>query len=136
MAFRLNPHLNFDGNARQAMDFYATVFGGSLTFTTFAEFMPDSPDGDRIMHSMLETDSGVTIMAADTPTQMEHQAPAGFSISLFGDDADPLRSYWEKLSAGGTVIMPMEKQAWGDEFGMCVDKFGVPWMVDIAEPQA
>ena len=51
-------------------------------------------------------------------------------------DGDTLRGYWEKLSGGGTTTMPLQKQAWGDEFGMCVDKFGVPWMVNIAQPQA
>jgi PhnB protein len=134
MAHRLNPYLNFNGNAREAMEFYATVFGGSVTFTTFADFAADSPDRDRIMHAMLETDSGLVIMGCDVPSHMEYQAPAGFAVSLSGDDADALRGYWEKLSAGGTATMPLEKQAWGDEFGMCADKFGVEWMVDIAQP--
>jgi len=61
---------------------------------------------------------------------------AGFSLSLSGDDGDALRGYWEKLSGGGTTTMPLQKQAWGDEFGMCLDQFGVPWMVNIAQPQA
>jgi PhnB protein len=133
MAFRLNPYLNFNGNAREAMEFYALVFGGSLTFTTFADFDPDSPDRDLIMHAMLETDSGLTIMACDVPGHMEYQAPAGFAISLSGDDAAALRAYWEKLSADGKTTMPLEKQAWGDEFGMCADKYGVEWMVDIGQ---
>jgi uncharacterized glyoxalase superfamily protein PhnB len=53
----------------------------------------------------------------------------------FGDDADQLRGYWEKLSDGGNVTMPLEKQMWGDEFGMCVDRFGIPWMVNITQSQ-
>ncbi len=134
MASRLNPYLNFNGNARQALEFYRGVFGGELTLSTFADFgAQDSPDADRIMHGQLETDAGYTIMAADVTSEMEYQPVSGASVSLSGEgpDADALRGYWEKLSAGGTTTMPMEKQAWGDEFGMCVDKFGVPWMVNV-----
>jgi PhnB protein len=136
MASRLNPYLNFNGNARQALEFYRSVFGGTLTLSTFAEFgAQNSADADRIMHGQLETDAGYTIMAADVTSDMEYQPPAGFAVSLSGDD-DALRDYWEKLSAAGTTTMPLEKQAWGDEFGMCVDQFGVPWLVNISQPQA
>ena len=135
MASSLNPYLNFNGDARQAMEFYASVFGGELTLTTFAEFGAPGPDADRVMHAALNTDAGYVIMAADVPSSMEYQPMTGASVSLSGDDADVLRRYWEQLSAGGTVRMPLEKQAWGDEFGMCVDQFGVPWMVNIGQPQ-
>jgi PhnB protein len=130
MASRLNPYLNFNGNARQAMDFYASVFGGIPTLSTFGEFgMQDTPD--KIMHGQLETDAGYTLMAADTPPGMEFNGMHGFGVSLSGDDADALRGYFDKLADGGTVTMPMQKQAWGDEFGMVTDKFGVPWLVNI-----
>jgi PhnB protein len=134
MASRLNPYLNFDGNARQALEFYQSVFGGDLNLNTFADFgAPDTPDADKIMHGQLETDAGYTIMAADVPGNMEYQPIAGTSVSLSGEgpDAEALRAYWEELCAGGTITMPMQRQAWGDEFGMCVDKFGVPWLVNI-----
>jgi PhnB protein len=135
MASRLNPYLNFNGNARQAMEFYTSVFGGKLTMTTYAELgAPGTADADRIMHAMLETDAGYTIMAADIPGTMEYQPMAGCSVSISGDE-DALRGYWDKLSASGTATMPMQKQAWGDEFGMCVDQFGVAWMVDIIPAQ-
>jgi PhnB protein len=137
MTSRLNPYLNFNGNARQALEFYAGVFGGDLTLTTFADFGgSDSPDADRIMHGQLETPTGYTIMAADVTSEMPYQPPGGFAVSLSGDDADDLHEYWEGLSAGGAVTMPMAKQAWGDEFGMCVDRFGVPWLVNIGQPEA
>jgi PhnB protein len=137
MVSRLNPYLSFNGNARQAMEFYAGVFGGNLTYNTFADLgAANSPDADRIMHASLETDAGYTIMGADVPSEMEYQPLAGVSVSLSGDDADALRGYWEKLSASGTITMPLEKQAWGDEFGMCVDQFGVPWMVNISQAAA
>ena len=93
MASRLNPYLNFNGNARQALEFYAGVFGGTPILSTFADFgAKDSPDADRIMHGMLETPAGYTIMAADVTSDMEYHAPAGFSISLSGDD-DALRGF-------------------------------------------
>jgi PhnB protein len=137
MASRLNPYLNFNGNARQALEFYTSVFGGNLTLSTFAEFgAKDSPDADRIMHGTLETDVGYTIMAADVPSEMEYHPVSGLSVIISGDDADTLHGYWGKLSGSGTITMPLQKQAWGDEFGMCVDKFGVPWMVNIATAQA
>jgi PhnB protein len=136
MASQLNPYLSFNGNARQALEFYAGVFGGNLTLSTFGDLgAPDSPDADRIMHGMLVTERGYTIMGADVTVDMPYQPIAGVSVSLSGDDGDALREYWEKLSAGGTVTMPLEKQVWGDEFGMCMDEFGVPWMVNIAQPQ-
>jgi PhnB protein len=136
MASQLNPYLNFNGNARQALEFYASVFGGTPTISTFADFgAAAGPDASRTMHGALETPAGYTIMAADVTSDMEYHPMAGFSVSLSGDDED-LRGYWEQLSAGGTTTMPLQKQVWGDEFGMCVDKFGVSWLVNISQPQA
>lgn len=134
VASRLNPYIGFDGNARQAMEFYQQVFGGTLAMNTFAEFgAAEGPDADKIMHAMLETPSGYTLMGSDTPPGMPHQPGNNISVSLSGDDGDELRGYWEKLSAGGSVSMPLEKQMWGDEFGMCVDQFGIAWMVNITQ---
>ncbi|HET8658359.1 MAG TPA: VOC family protein [Micromonosporaceae bacterium] len=136
MASRLNPYISFNGDARQAMQFYERVFGGNLTMNTFGELgAQDSPDAKKIMHAMLETPSGFTLMGADTPTGTEYRPGTNISVSVSGDDADELHGYWEKLSDGGTVTVPLEKQMWGDEFGMCVDRFGVAWMVNIAQPQ-
>jgi PhnB protein len=138
MASRLNPYISFVDSARPALEFYKDVFGGTLTLNTFgetgAQHSPD--DAEKIMHGMLQSDSGYTLMAADTPAGMEHHPGNNIALSLSGDDADELHGYWEKLSASGTVTMPMEKQMWGDEFGMCVDKFGIGWMVNIGAPQA
>ena len=133
MTSKLNPYVSFAGNAREAMEFYRDVFGGELTINTFGEYGDHSgPEADQIMHGQLETDAGFTLMAADTPPGMELHPGNNVSISLSGDDGDLLRGYWEKLSANGTVSMPLEKQMWGDEFGMCADKFGLTWMVNIA----
>ncbi|MDQ3504385.1 MAG: VOC family protein [Actinomycetota bacterium] len=137
MASRLNPYISFAGNARPAMEFYEGVFGGTLTMNTFGEFgEPGAPESDKIMHGQLETDHGFTLMGADTPPGMEHTPGNNMSVSLSGDDDAELRGYWDKLSEGGMVPMPLEKQMWGDEFGMCVDQFGVTWMVNIAQQQA
>lgn len=137
MASRLNPYISFAGDARQAMEFYKEVFGGTLTFSTFGEYgAQDAPNADKIMHGMLESDSGLALMGADTPPEMEHHPGDNITVSLSGDDADQLHGYWEKLSHGGTVSVPLEKQMWGDEFGACVDRFGIPWMVNIGQPQA
>ncbi|MEV0322944.1 VOC family protein [Streptomyces sp. NPDC050658] len=136
MASRLNPYISFGGDARQAMEFYEQVFGGTLTLNSYGDFgQQDSPEADKIMHGMLETRSGFTLMGADTPPGMETTQGSNFSVSLSGDDDAELRGYWEKLSAGGTVSVPLEKQMWGDVFGMCTDRFGIPWMVNISEPQ-
>jgi PhnB protein len=137
MASRLNPYIGFKDNARQAMEFYQGVFGGKLDVNTFADLgQADSEDADKVMHSLLETDKGFTLMAADTPSHMQYEGGSSITISLSGDDGDELRGYWDKLSEGGAVPMPLEKQVWGDEFGMCVDKFGISWMVNISQPEA
>lgn len=133
MAVRLNPYLNFRDNAREAMDFYHSVFGGELTRSTFGEFhaSEDPAEADKIMHSSLVTDNDMVLMAADTPNSMEYTG-GNCAISLSGDDDDRLRGYWEKLSAGGTSTMPLAPAPWGDTFGMCTDRFGISWMVNIA----
>ena len=136
MASRLNPYISFRDNAREAMEFYKEVFGGTLTLNNFGEYGdPGAPEADKIMHGQLDTDSGYTIMGADTPPGMEHNPGDTITVSLSGDDAEELRGYWKKLSDGGTVTVPLEKQMWGDEFGQCVDRFGIAWMVNIGATQ-
>lgn len=137
MASRLNPYLSFSGNTKEAMEFYKEVFGGTLVVNTFGESGEQDPAiASKVMHAMLETDSGFTLMASDPPPGMELTAGSNIAISLSGDDADELGGYWEKLSASGEVQMPLEKQIWGATFGMCTDMFGLPWMVNIAEAPA
>jgi PhnB protein len=136
MVSRLNPYISFKDNARPAMEFYKEVFGGTLTSNTFGEYGDaTAPGADLIMHAQLETDSGYTLMGADTPEGMDYDPGTNIAVSLSGDDGDELRGYWSRLSADGTVAVPMEKQMWGDEFGMCVDKFGIRWVINIAAKQ-
>ncbi|HEY6812172.1 MAG TPA: VOC family protein [Propionibacteriaceae bacterium] len=134
----LNPYISFRDNARQALEFYRDVFGGKLNVNTFGQYGdPNAAGADNVMHGQLDADNGFTLMAADTPPGMDFNEGAGnMTISLSGDDEQELRGYWDKLSDGGTVTMPFEKQMWGDLFGMCTDKFGVPWMVDVVQPQS
>jgi PhnB protein len=130
----LNPYLGFRDNARQAMDFYQSVFGGELVRSTFEEYQAseDPAEKDKIMHSTLTTENGLVLMAADTPNTMDYTSGTNISVSLSGDDDAELRGYWEKLSEGGTIGMPLEQAPWGDSFGMCTDKFGVSWLVNIS----
>jgi len=131
VATRLNPYLRFDGTARQAMEFYQSVFGGELKINTFGEFgMQDSPQADQIMHAQLETDAGYTLMASDTPPGMPYNPGDTVTISLSGDE-ESLKTYFAALAEGGKIGTPLEKQMWGDEYGDLVDRFGVNWMVNL-----
>ena len=134
MATKLNPYLGFRDNARQAMEFYQSVFGGDLTLNTFAELQAseDPAEQELIMHGQLETDSDFTLMGSDTPSGMVYQPGTNYSVSLSGDDDAELRGYWEKLSDGGTILEPLVEAPWGDSFGMCIDQFGVKWLVNIS----
>ncbi len=138
MPSQLNPYLSFRDNARQAMEFYKTVFGGKLEMQTFKEFhaSQDPSEDNKIMHAQLTAGNGIVFMASDTPNSMEYRPGTNMSMSLSGDDETELRGYFNKLSAGGTIGMPLEKAPWGDTFGMVTDKFGVPWMVNISGQKA
>lgn len=136
MTVKLNSYISFNGNAREAMDFYKSVFGGEVHSDTFASFASDEmpvaeADNDKLMHAFLKGDNGIEIMASDTPSTMEFQSGAQISLTVNGDDEALLRGYWDKLIEGGTVTVPLEKSPWGDIFGMLTDKFGINWMVDI-----
>jgi PhnB protein len=135
MQSKLNPYLNFRDTTRQAMEFYKSVFGGKLQITTYKEYQasPDHSEDDKVMHAVLQTESGMTIMAADTPNRMEYTPGTNFSMSLSGDDEEELRGYYEKLKVDGAETMPLEKAAWGDTFGMLRDRFGISWLVNISQ---
>lgn len=139
MATRLNPYLSFRDNARDAITFYESVFGGELTISTFGDFQAsqDPAEADKVMHAMLVSDNGLVLMASDTPNGMSYNPGDNISISLSGESSDEaeLRGYWDKLSDGGTVAMPLAPAPWGDIFGMCTDKFGIAWLVNIAGEQ-
>ena len=131
MASRLNPYIGFKDDARQAMEFYQDVFGGDLNVNTFGEF-GDQDNPNLVMHAMLETPAGFTLMASDTPPGMEHREGSSISVSVSGEDEGELRGYWDKLTEGATIAAPLEQAPWGDTFGMLTDRFGVGWLVNIA----
>ncbi|MFU8945781.1 VOC family protein [Mycetocola zhadangensis] len=135
MSVVLNPYLNFPGNAREAMSFYASVFGGKLTLNTFADFggSGDPEDDAKIMHGQIDAPHGLVLMGADVPASMEGPGPiTNGSISLSGDDEAALSGYFTALAADGTVTEPLTRAPWGDSFGMLVDRFGVDWLVNIS----
>lgn len=138
MKSQLNPYLSFKDNAREAMEFYKEVFGGALSINTFKEYeaSEDPSEDSKVMHAVLEAANGITFMASDTPNSMKYSSGSNVALSLNGDNAAELKGYWEKLSDGGTVTMPLEKAPWGDTFGMVTDKFGTQWMVDIEEEKS
>ncbi|MDN3354402.1 VOC family protein [Actinomadura sp. DC4] len=130
MTARATPYLNFDGNAREAMEFYQSIFGGTLDVTTFADLRraQDARQEGLIAHAMLRGAAGVTLMGSDIPEEYE---PGGsFSVALGGDEAD-LTAYWDGLSAGGTVTVPFARSPWGALHGQCVDKYGTSWLVNV-----
>ncbi len=139
MQSKLNPYISFQGTAREAMEFYQSIFGGKLELSTFGEsgMVADGLQPDGIMHAALVADNGITIMAADTATGMrEYVAGTNMSVSLSGDNEEELTGYYNRLVEGGTVEEPLKKAPWGDTFGMCIDKYGVFWMVNILGPKA
>lgn len=130
----LTPYINFKGNARQAMEFYHSVFGGELKVSTFKEYnaSQDPAEDNLVMHSALEAGPGRTLMASDMPARMEYRPGTNFGVTLSGDDEVELTKYFNKLSEGGAVSVPLAKATWGNSFGMCTDRFGINWMVNIS----
>lgn len=133
MTSKLNPYINFDGNAKEAIEFYKNAFGGELIMTTFGQggVPHDESETDKIMHAQLITTSGMTLMASDSPKGWEFKPGTNISISLSGSDEAELKGYWDKLADGATVEQPLVPAPWGDMFGMLRDKFGIRWMVNI-----
>lgn len=134
----LSPYLTFNGNCREALEFYHSVMGGELELHTFAEYnMPNIPDDkkDKIMHGMIKNDS-LSFMASDAMAGDNYKIGDHMSLSIAGTDTDRLKKLWNGLSEGGKTTMPLSKQVWGDEFGMFVDKFGITWMINIMAKKA
>jgi PhnB protein len=134
MSSKLHPYLNFRDTTRQAMEFYASVLGGTPEIATYKEYnvSEDPSEDDKVMHAVLSTDNGMTIMAADVPNRMEYSPGSDFSLALIGDDEAELSGYFDKLAEGGSVVAPLAKAPWGDTFGMLKDRFGISWLVNIS----
>lgn len=130
MAQQLNPYLTFPGNAEEALHFYAQVLGGSPQVMSFKEA---GMDADGVMHGSLDTPAGFHIFAADSVEGMAPLTPGNnMQMSLSGDDAEALRGYWDGLTDKGNIVVPLEKQMWGDEYGQVIDRYGIAWHVNIS----
>lgn len=134
MGSHLNPYIHFADNAREAMEFYQSVLGGDLSVMTFSEGgMPHDPaEAHKVMHAQLITDTGFWLMGSDTPSGMRRASGTAMTVSLSGDDDAELRGYWERLRVGAAISMELAKAPWGDSFGALTDRFGIPWLVNIA----
>lgn len=149
MTITTTTHLNFRGDARAALDFYSSVFGGTVTIATYGDFgMPkDIPGADNVVFGQVETDGGFRVMAYDIPGQSGGSAASAgsthrengttitdqpFFVSMRGETLDEVQSYWQKLSAGASIVEPLAASAWSPGFGMLTDSFGVTWILDVA----
>lgn len=132
----LMPYLNFNGNTAEAMKFYQSVLGGELDMQTFAQFgMPISEDKkDQIMHAALKNDT-LSFMASDGGDHRQVNMGDNVTLSIIGTDEEVMTKYFNGLSQGGKIEMPLEKQAWGDKYGSFVDKFGIHWAVNIVSAE-
>ena len=132
----LTPYLMFDGEAREAMNFYRDVFGGELMLQTYGDIDPSSgaDTRERVMHSSL-MGGRAELMAGDTP-QSGSLGSAKVQLALSGTDEQTLRSLFESLGEGGKVGVPLERQVWGDLFGSVTDRFGIDWMVNISSRES
>ncbi|WP_422355273.1 VOC family protein [Roseivirga pacifica] len=141
----INVYLTFNGNCKSAFDFYRSVFGGEFASeSTFGEMppqegMPPMPDEmkDQIMHVSLPISQETVLMGSDTGGEWadSHVQGNNFSISISTDSKAKADNFFNELSAGGEVKMPMEQTFWGDYFGMLTDKFGINWMISLNEKQ-
>ena len=128
MANKLTPYLTFGGNAREAMEFYQSVFGGNLNLRSFKDSgAAQSPaQEDLIMHGELIAEDGMRLMGCDDPEGKSYAT----SIALEGDNVEHLNSYWNTLKDGATILAAIEVTPWGDTFGMLTDKFGIRWLIN------
>lgn len=132
MSNNLSPYLVFNGQTREALEFYREVFGGETRFMAFGDMGdPGEFPADGIMHGQLTTEAGWTIMAADSTKPGDEVVRGGSTLCVWGDDLDTLTAQFEKLSDGATVRTPLAKQMWGDTYGDLLDKFGIEWGFNI-----
>lgn len=143
MSTTVNIYLTFDGNCKEAFEFYKSVFGGDFPqVSTFAEMPPQEgippvkeEEKDRIMHMSLPISKETVLMGSDTGGEWASQFQQGnnFSISVNTENKEEADRIFNELSQGGNIMMPMDKTFWGSYFGMFQDKFGINWMVSFDE---
>ena len=132
---QINPYLTFNGNCREAFEFYATVLNGTIDAFITHDDMPeagipaDDPTwGDKIMHAHM-TIGDRTLMGSDAPAGY-YSSPAGMHVHLGPSSLEEAERVWSQLSEGATVFMPLDKTPWAERFGMLIDRFGTPWIIN------
>ncbi|MGW8430150.1 VOC family protein [Curtobacterium citreum] len=138
MSIETTTHINFDGQAREALDFWAAAFGGTVQATTYGQMgaSQDPAWADRIVFGQVATEAGFRIMAFDVwPDQPYDQGTNGFYVFVHGDDADEVTRYWDGLSEGAEVRQPLGPSPWAPLAGQLRDRFGVVWQLDVAAPR-
>ncbi|WP_109524933.1 VOC family protein [Nocardia aurea] len=134
MSVKSVTHLNFRGDARAALTFYQSVFGGDVAMVTYKDAgdVQDPAEADQVMWGQVTAASGFHVMAYDVPARLPYnRGETAFFISLRGDAAEEITGYWDKLAAGATVVQPLGPAQWASLYGMLTDRFGVTWVVDV-----
>lgn len=128
-------HLNFRGDAREALAFYQSVFGGDVVTVTYKDAgnVQDPSEADQIMWGQVTAANGFQVMAYDVPAGLPwDQGENPFFLSVRGDDTDEITAYWQKLSDGATIVQPLRPAQWAPLYGMLKDRYGVTWVLDVA----
>lgn len=132
---KVTPYLTFGGNCAQAMAFYEGVLGGEITMTMLFKEMSEEPMpdemGGQIAHMTLDLGEGQLLFGSDTFEPESHNGVEGAALHVSRDSMDTAQVLFDNLRDGGSITMPLEKTSWSEGFGMCRDKFGVVWMIDI-----
>lgn len=134
MTFQTTTHLNFRGQAREALDFYRSVFGGERTIVTYGDLgaTQDAVQAERVIWGQVASDQGFRIMAYDVqPEKPWNPGENAFYVSLRGTSPEEITAHWEKLRVGGSVLQPLGASAWSPLYGMLTDRFGVTWVMDV-----
>ena len=137
MSINVTNHLNFRGDARAALEFYRSVFGGDLALVTYqdAHNVQDPSEADQVMWGQVAAANGFRVMAYDVPSRTSwNPGEIPFFVSVRGDAADEITRHWEKLSEGATIVQPLAPSGWTPLYGMLKDRFGVTWVLDVAAP--
>jgi PhnB protein len=128
-------HINLRGTARQALEFYQSVFGGEIAMITYhdAGHVQHPADAHHVMWGQVDASNGFRVMAYDVPVGTPwNLGENAYFVSLRGDAAEEIAALWKKLSAGATILRPLEKAQWSPLYGMLKDRFGVVWVLDVA----
>jgi PhnB protein len=137
MSVTTTTHLNFRGSAREALDFYQSVFGGNTVAVTYKDAgdVQNESEADWVMFGQVVADNGFRVMAYDVPSAMPYERGANpFFVSVRGEDADEISTRWQRLAEGSNVLRPLEPAAWAPLYGMLTDRFGVTWVLDVTAP--